>query len=154
MPSSTLGGAIEIPIPYTDTVTFRGFLPHSELGPLLARADLLLLSSLHEGGEVVTLEAAVAGVPAVGTRVGHVAAWSPEAAVAVPVGDDEALAGAVMALLTDEDRRLAMACEAQRRAVAHDADATARRVNEIYEELLIARNTDSRRYRASGDWRT
>ena len=120
-------------------VTFRGFLPHLELRPLLLQADLLVLSSLHEGGEVVTLEAAAAGVPAVGTEVGHIAAWSPEAAVAVPVGDDEGLAGAVMALLTDENRRLAIANEAQRRAIANDADATALRVNEIYEELVTGR---------------
>ena len=120
-------------------VTFRGFLPHSELGPLLARADLLLLSSLHEGCGVVILEAAVAGVPVVGTRVGHIAAWTPDAAVAVPVGDDEALAGAVMALLKNENRRLAIAREAQRRAIVDDADATASRVNEIYEELVAAR---------------
>ncbi len=88
---------------------------------------------------MVTLEAAVAGVPAVGTRVGHVAAWSPDAAVAVPVGDDEALARAVMALLKNENRRLAIAHEAQRRAIANDADATALRVNEIYEELVTGR---------------
>ncbi len=122
-----------------ERVTFRGFLPHSELRPLLVQADLLVLSSLHEGGEVATLEAAAAGVPAVGTEVGHVAAWSPEAAVAVPVGDDEGLAGAVTALLNDENRRLAIAHEAQRRAIANDADATALRVNEIYEELVAGR---------------
>ena len=103
---------------------------------LLVQADLLVLSSLHEGGEVATLEAAAAGVPTVGTDVGHVAAWSPEAAVAVPVGDDEALAGAVTALLKNENRRLAIAHEAQRRSIANDADATASRVNEIYEELV------------------
>ena len=120
-------------------VTFRGFLPHSELRPLLVQADLLVLSSLHEGGEVATLEAAAAGVPAVGTEVGHVAAWSPEAAVAVPVGDDDGLAGAVTALLKDDNRRLAIAHEAQRRAIANDADATALRVNEIYEELVTGR---------------
>lgn len=120
-------------------VTFRGFLPHAELRPVLERADLLVVSSLHEGGEVVTLEAAAAGVPAVGTSVGHIGAWAPEAAVAVPVGDFGAMAGAVMELLSDEDRRLAVAREAQRRAIANDADATALRVNGIYQELVTAR---------------
>ena len=120
-------------------VTFRGFLPHAELRPVFERADLLVVSSLHEGGEVVTLEAAAAGVPAVGTSVGHIAAWAPEAAVAVPVGDFDAMAGAVMELLSDEDRRLAVAREAQRRAIANDADATALRVNAIYRELVTAR---------------
>ena len=120
-------------------VKFHGFLPHTELRRLLAQADLFVLSSLHEGCGVVTLEAAVAGVPAVGTSVGHIAAWAPEAAVAVPVGDFDAMAGAVMELLNDEDRRLAVAREAQRRAIANDADATALRVNGIYQELVTAR---------------
>ncbi len=119
-----------------DRVTFRGFVPHGQLHDMMAQADLLVVSSLHEGGEVVTLEAAVCGVPVVGTRVGHVEALAPDAAVAVPVGDALALAEAIATVLEDEDRRLQLAREAQRRATAHDAEATAGRVEEIYEEMI------------------
>ncbi len=122
-----------------DQVTFHGFLPHPRLRPLVEAADLLLVSSRHEAGPVVVLEAAVAGVPTVGTCVGHIAAWAPEAAVGVAVGDDGALAGAVMKLMSDEDRRLAIARAGQQRVIEDDADATAVRVNEIYEELVAAR---------------
>ncbi len=87
----------------------------------------------------MTLEAAVAGVPTVGTCVGHIADWAPEAAVGVAVGDDDALAGAVMRMMMDEDRRLVIARAGQQRAIDDDADATASRVNEIYEELVTGR---------------
>jgi glycosyltransferase involved in cell wall biosynthesis len=135
----TLDGAMEQrakELFVSDRVTFRGFVPHGELHAMVAQADLMVMSSLHEGGEVVTLEAAVCGVPVVGTRVGHVEAFDPEAAVAVPVGDPAALAEAIAMVLADEDGRFRMAVAAQRWATVHDADATAKRVEEIYQEML------------------
>jgi glycosyltransferase involved in cell wall biosynthesis len=119
-----------------DHVTFHGFLPHRHLRPLVERAHVLLISSRHEADPVAMLEAAVAGVPTVGTAVGHLVDWSPEAAVAVPVGDAEALAREVRAILEDEPRRLRIAAAAQARALREDADWTARRVLAIYESLV------------------
>ncbi len=121
-----------------DIVSFHGFLPHRELRPLVEASDLLVMSSLHEGGGVATLEAAAAGVPAVGTSVGHIGAWSPEAAVAVPVGDAPALARAAASLLWNDARLLTIAREAQRRVVQNDADVTAERIDAIYGELVTA----------------
>lgn len=108
-------------------IRFHGFLRHDATRDVLAGAHLFLLSSLHEAGPVAVLEAAVAGVPTVGTRVGHIAEWAPDAALAVPVADAEALAAAAASLLRDDDRRLALAAEAQRRALAENADHTAAR---------------------------
>ncbi|MEE8116008.1 MAG: glycosyltransferase [Gemmatimonadales bacterium] len=119
-----------------ECVTFHGFLPHDDLQPLMARADLHVMSSRHEGGEVVTLEAAVCGLPTVGTRVGHVARWAPDAAVAVAIARPDALADGLAQLLDDDAARLRLAREAQRRALADDADATASRVNEIYQQMI------------------
>ena len=118
-----------------DVVTFHGFLTHAKLRPLVDQAHVLLVSSRHETGPVVALEAAVAGVPTVGTAVGHLPEWAPEAARTVPVGDAEVLAEATLDLLRDEPRRLAMAQRAHARAIQENADWTARRVVEIYEEL-------------------
>ena len=53
----------------------------------------------------------------------------------VPVGDAEALAEATIELLRDEPRRLAIAKRAHARAIRENADWTARRIMEIYEEL-------------------
>jgi len=116
-----------------DRVTFHGRVPHAELRALVAGGDLLLHSSRFEAGPLAVLEAAVVGVPTVGTAVGHIADWAPDAAVAVPIGDATALAAEVKGLLEDEDRRLAIAREAQRRALACDAAWTARTFEALYE---------------------
>jgi glycosyltransferase involved in cell wall biosynthesis len=119
-------------------VRFLGFKTQSELRSIMQSADLLVMSSLHEAGPLVLLEAAVAGVPTVGTNVGHIAEWSPAAALAVPIGDPDALARAIHIVLTDESLRLRLASEAQRRAITEDADCTARTFEALYEQLLTS----------------
>ncbi|MBT2118302.1 glycosyltransferase family 4 protein [Dyella sp. LX-66] len=116
-------------------VRFLGFKTQRELRPLMEAAELLVMSSLHEAGPLVLLEAAVAGVPTVGTAVGHLAEWSPVAALAVPVGDHLELARAVRQVLEDEELRLRLAHEAQRRAVDEDAVYTAARFEALYRNL-------------------
>jgi glycosyltransferase involved in cell wall biosynthesis len=120
---------------------WRGVLGRDALHALMRESDLLIHSSRHEAGPVAVLEAAVAGVPTVGSAVGHVAEWAPDAAVAVPAGDPDALAGAIAALLEDEPRRLRLAGEAQRRAVAIDADFTAASFERLYADVLARRKS-------------
>jgi glycosyltransferase involved in cell wall biosynthesis len=81
------------------------------------------------------LEAGVEGVATVGTAVGHIAEWAPQAAVAVPVGDWAALARATAELLGDEDLRLRVARQALQRATREDADYTAEGFQAIYTSL-------------------
>ena len=128
-------------------VRFRGFLPQRELRPLVEAADLMLLSSRHETGPLAVLEAAVAGVPTVGTAVGHLCEWSPYAAVAVPPGDWARLAQATAEILENEELRLRIAGEALRRAVREDADNTADRFAALYMDLIESRRLKSRRRR-------
>ncbi|MFI5120448.1 MAG: glycosyltransferase family 4 protein [Thermoanaerobaculia bacterium] len=115
-------------------VAFHGFLPEDELRTFYRRADLLVHSSRHEAGPLVVLEAAACGVPAVGTAVGHIRDLAPERALAVPVGDDAALATGILSLLGDEPRRRTMGEAARAWARAHDADATASAFERIYAE--------------------
>jgi glycosyltransferase involved in cell wall biosynthesis len=133
--TDTLGGRVQElahELGVADRVRFRGFLPHRELRPLVEASDLLIVTSRFEAGPVAPLEAAVAGVPTVGTAVGYVREWTPDAGVAVPVADPEALAQAIGRVLADEDGRLALAAAAQRRALAHDADAMAAGFEAVY----------------------
>ena len=135
----TLGGTVQRDaeaLGLSGVVTFHGFLPQTELRPVVERSHVLLVSSRHETGPVAVLEAALAGVPTVGTAVGHVAELAPDAAVAVPVGDAAAFARAIHELLADEDRRLACAAAAQRRAIAEDAGYTARSLLDIHARTL------------------
>jgi len=118
-----------------DRVHFHGFLPHDRLRPFFDRADLLIITSRQEGGPIAALEAAVAGVPVVGTNVGHLAEWAPVAARVVEPRDAAGLARVVVDLLTDDQARLAFAAEAQRRAVAEDADATAASFRRLYLDM-------------------
>lgn len=118
-----------------DRTRWHGFLGRTSLRSLAEQADLLIVTSRHEAGPLAVLEAAVAGVPTVGTAVGHVADWAPDAAFAVPVGDADALARAIELLLRDEPRRIALAETAQRRAICADADATAAAFESIYATL-------------------
>jgi glycosyltransferase involved in cell wall biosynthesis len=130
----TLDGRIERLAQRLDlaSVRFLGELTHATLRPWFAWSDLLVMSSRHEAGPLVMLEAAVAGVPTVGTRVGHIADHSPHAALTVPVGDSRALAEAIAGLAADDARRLELAAAAQAIALRHDADFTARTFLETY----------------------
>jgi glycosyltransferase involved in cell wall biosynthesis len=116
-------------------IRFQGFLPQRQLRPLLEAADLMVHSSRHEAGPLVILEAAVAGVPTVGTMVGHIVEWAPDAAMGVPIGDWAGLAAAIRQMLEDEDLRLRIAREAHKRAILEDADYTAERFRTLYAKL-------------------
>jgi glycosyltransferase involved in cell wall biosynthesis len=134
----TTGGAIrEHRVVHTlgDRVHWHGVLRRDALRRLVDRADVLLVSSRHEAGPLAVLEAAVAGVPTVGTAVGHVDEWAPHAAIAVPVGDASELAIQTEALLANDSRRRTLATRAQQRALAIDADFTARTFERIYREV-------------------
>ncbi|HZO24322.1 MAG TPA: glycosyltransferase family 4 protein [Steroidobacteraceae bacterium] len=131
------------------SVRFHGFLPQRRLLPLLQDAHLLVMSSRHEAGPLAVLEAAGQGVPTIGTAVGHIAEWAPDAAGAVPVGDWSALAGAITEMLADESLRLRVAREALRRAVREDADFTARAFQALYTSVAAPGNAH-RNVRGSG----
>jgi glycosyltransferase involved in cell wall biosynthesis len=138
----TLGGAVQrcaAELGLADHVRFRGFMPHAGLRQWIERADMLLVSSVHEGGPLVVLEAGIAGVPTIGTSVGHIADFAPDAAIAVPVGDSDAMAEAIHRLAADEEERLRLAYAAQRRAIGKDADATSGGFRRLYAALAERR---------------
>ena len=114
-------------------VHFHGFKTASEVRPFFQQAHLFLLTSQSEAGPLVVLESAAHGLPTVGTRVGHVADWAPDRAVAVSVGDDEALARETLTLLRDAPRRRVIGQAARDWTQAHDADWTARAFEQLYQ---------------------
>ena len=84
-------------------VLFHGAVPHEELPRYYRSADLAVSSSLHEGQEWVTQEAAGCARTTVGTRVGVVLDLEP-VTLAVPTGNHEALARAIREVLSDRTR--------------------------------------------------
>ena len=117
-------------------VTFYGFQPSDAVAGALRRSHLLLHSSLSEAGPWVMLEAAACGVPTVGTAVGHIRDLAPEAAVAVPIGDHESLAGAALALLREDPVRQALGQRALAWSHAHNLDRTAAEFEALYAVSL------------------
>jgi glycosyltransferase involved in cell wall biosynthesis len=134
----TLGGAVQreaARLGVAEHVTFHGPVASASLAELYRRAHLFVLSSRHEGGPVVALEAAAAAVPIVGTAVGYVADWAGDRAIAVPPHAPAALADAVAALLGDPVRRGRLAASARHWVLRHDADWTASEHDRLYHEL-------------------
>jgi glycosyltransferase involved in cell wall biosynthesis len=119
-------------------VTFHGFTPTDAIGAFYERAHLHVVSSRHEAAGVVTLEAACAGVATIGTRVGYIADWDGERALAVPIGDAEALANGILALLADPDRRARLAAAARAWALEHSAEWTATAFEAIYRDAVAS----------------
>jgi glycosyltransferase involved in cell wall biosynthesis len=117
-------------------VRFHGFRPVQDIVPFYRRAHLYVQSSLHESMGAAVLEAAAAGVPTVGTNVGVVSEMAPNAALAVPVRDPNALAKTILEVLDHPDRRECLASAAQNFAQTYDADWTATRIEAMYHGVI------------------
>ncbi len=129
-----LAGALQV----SASVVFHGFLPSSALVPLYRRAHLLVHTSWHEAGQIVALEAAMTGLPCIGTPVGYVDDWHSAAGLTVAHDDDAGLARGILGLLRDPAGRLELGRAAQAFAQHHDADFTARAFMALYSEVSPA----------------
>lgn len=138
----TLGGALQSYAAargVADRVTFHGFKPFDELPRFHQAAHVYVQSSRHEGAAVAVLEAAAAGLPVIGTRVGYVSDWGSNRAVVVDPANPAALARAIVETLRDRERRERMAANARAFAETHDVDWTVRELEELYEGLIEQR---------------
>jgi glycosyltransferase involved in cell wall biosynthesis len=122
-----------------DLVRFHGFVPHHRLPAFYRAAHLYVQTSLHEGGGVSVLEAAASGVPIVGTPVGYVNDWAPDAALTVPAGDAEALAEAIARAIASPESGRTHAARARAFVVEHDLDVTARALTDLYSGEIARR---------------
>jgi glycosyltransferase involved in cell wall biosynthesis len=131
----TLGGEVQRyagELGISDAVTFAGFVPHDSLGPHFAWAHLLLHASLYEGQGVVFAEAAAAGLPICGTRVGLLADLGEHFAAIAEPRDHEGLSRAALRVLGDASLRDSLAAGARTWAGEHNADRTAGLVAGVY----------------------
>lgn len=85
-----------------------GWVGDDDRAGLLAGATVLAYPSRYEGFGFPPLEAMAAGIPVVATAAGALPEVLGDAAVLVPVGDTDALAGALADLLDDPAARAAM----------------------------------------------
>jgi glycosyltransferase involved in cell wall biosynthesis len=86
-----------------EAVRFLGQMPRQEAAKLLRAADVLALFSTYEGLPHVALEAMAAGTPVVASAAGGTpeVVRDGETGLLIPVGDEVALAAALIRVLSD-----------------------------------------------------
>jgi glycosyltransferase involved in cell wall biosynthesis len=120
----------------TAAVSFLG--PRWDVADLLRASDLLVLPSLHEGFGLVLAEALATGLPVIAARVGPVPEIVCHGATGllVPPSDPEALAEAILELLTNEGRRSRMGMSARADAVERfSLPKMVRALEDLYSEM-------------------
>jgi glycosyltransferase involved in cell wall biosynthesis len=118
-----------------DRVELRGHVRRDELPSLHAGAAALLVTSRHEGQHVAAIEAAASGVPIVGYAVGALPDLGG-GALAVPRGDETALANALARVLDDPGEAQRLSAAGREAALKnYDLRLTTERFLDIYERL-------------------
>jgi glycosyltransferase involved in cell wall biosynthesis len=115
--------------------------PVADVLPFLQAADLFVLPSSTEGLSNALLEAMATGLPPLATAVGGAPDLiiSGENGLLVPADDGPALEEALLSLLADPARLVALGRQARRRVVAGYALAdVARRLRQLYERVSTA----------------
>lgn len=132
---------------WSDQVRFLG--PREDMPLLLAAADVVALPSRIEGLPAALIEAQVAGRAVVATAVGGVGEIVADGLTGrlVPPGTPEALADALIEVLTDPAARNRMTARAREIALGRfGIEAATRRIESIYTREL-ARRTGGHRFR-------
>lgn len=90
--------------------SFLGFVPQEELARVYASSDLFVFPSSTDTCGLVVLEAQASGLPAIVSDLGGPGEYvrPGHTGLVVPGDDRAALAGAIRALVEDDDRRRAM----------------------------------------------
>ena len=105
---------------------------------ILSAFDVFVLPSIYEGLSIAALEAMAAGRPMVVSEIGPLQELmgTPPAGRLVPTAQPQALATALVDVITDPALRHTLGEAARLRAKAFDVRNVVTRSEEIYEELL------------------
>ena len=120
-------------------VEFTGRIEDEEFAHYYARATLAVVPSLYEGFGFPAGEAMACKTPVVSTTGGALPEVVGDAGVLVPPGDSKALAGAIVSLLDDPERRRRLGEEGYRRV--HEQFTWRRAAEcmvEVYREAMNA----------------
>jgi L-malate glycosyltransferase len=116
-------------------VRFAGAVSDEELVGVMAAADVMVVTSAHEGFGVPVLEAMALGLPVVASDAGALPEVVGDAGVLVGAGDPYALAAAVARVRGDRDLRAALAAAGERRIAALDLPTAAARAVDLLGAL-------------------
>lgn len=124
--------------PQRGRIVQTGYASSGRVGRLLRGAAVLAYPSKYEGFGYPPLQAMAAGVPVVTTDAGALPDTVGDAATLVPVGDVDALAGALGRLLDDPDQAAAQVAEGHRHAAKFTWQQCAADMARLYDRAAVA----------------
>lgn len=116
-------------------VQFTGYVEDAELPALYTLADCLAYPSFYEGFGLPPLEAMACGTPVVTSTAPALVEVTGEAALHVEAADDEALAAALLRLLTDESWRRELTATGLARAAGFTWSQTGQQLLALLREV-------------------
>jgi glycosyltransferase involved in cell wall biosynthesis len=122
-----------------DRIVRLGYVSDRQLGRLLRGSSVLAYPSRYEGFGFPPLQAMKAGIPVVATAVGSIPEVLGDGALLVPPRDADVLAGALVEVLSDEQRWSALAAAGRRRARDFTWAQCARGLLGVYREAASGR---------------
>lgn len=119
-------------------VHFLGLIPHEELPPYIALADIAVIPSLMEASSIFMLEAMAMEKPVIATNTGGLPeVLTPSIGILVEPMDEIGLADAILELLQNEDKRLQLGRQAREHIEANYSwKAVAKQMEAEYMKLL------------------
>jgi glycosyltransferase involved in cell wall biosynthesis len=125
----------------SDRVSLLGY--RDDVPNVLAASNVLVLPSYREGTPRVITEAMASGLPVIATDIAGIPEQvaDGESGYLIPTGDVDALADRLRTLLADPEKMERMSVRGVERAEAFSVDAMLEDINDLYEELLIERES-------------
>jgi glycosyltransferase involved in cell wall biosynthesis len=121
---------------FSDKVTFIPAVPNTEMPSYYRSADICVLPSLYDNAPFTCIEALATGIPVIGTTAGGMKEYivHGRSGIVVPPADANALAQALLELLTDDEKRRRMGEFARQHVVANfDRKEIARQSLALYQ---------------------
>jgi glycosyltransferase involved in cell wall biosynthesis len=117
-------------------IYFTGYVSQEDLPLVYNLSSLFVYPTIYEGFGLPVLEAMACGVPVITTDVSSLPEIVGEAGMLVPVNDVEALYGAMIAVLGDEDLRRKMINKGMQRAAKFTWEQTAKLTFQVYQQVM------------------
>lgn len=120
--------------PFSQDITFCGYVPYDQLPALYSAADIFVYTSEYEGFGLPPLEAMASGVPVVASDIAIFKEILSDAAVLVNPRDVESIADGIHRIVKDDDFRKTLIQKGSDRTRKYSWNQTARITLQAYRE--------------------